>query len=436
MENRQYFKDFVKYSFLNVAGMIGLSCYILADTFFVAKGLGTNGLAALNLSIPVYSFIHGSGMMLGMGGATKYSIYKGQRKLGNTDTLFTGTVCLAVIIASVFVAAGIFLSEAATALLGAEGAVFTMANTYIRIILLFAPAFILNDVLICFVRNDGNPGLAMLAMLGGSFSNIILDYIFIFPLRLGISGAVLATGIAPLIGMLILSVHRLKGKNQFHLIRGKLKTEMLRPVVALGFPFLITELSSGIVIIVFNTIILGLEGNTGVAAYGIIANLSLVAASVYIGIAQGIQPLISKAYGLGEGRNSKYILRLAMVAVLIIAGGSYLIIACFAHPVAGAFNSENNLHLQEMAVTGLRLYFTAVIFMGYNIVISVFFTSTERALPAHIISLLRGLVLIVPMACALSSLWGITGVWLTVPATELLVMLLAAGMYLAITNGN
>lgn len=99
MAKSNCFRDFVKYASLNVMGMIGLSCYILADTFFVSKGLGTNGLTALNLAIPIYSFIHGSGLMIGMGGGTKYSIQKSQQDHRAANRTFTNAVYLAAIFA-------------------------------------------------------------------------------------------------------------------------------------------------------------------------------------------------------------------------------------------------------------------------------------------------------------------------------------------------
>lgn len=186
MNNAKCFKEFAKYTSLNVLGMIGLSCYILADTFFVSKGLGANGLTALNLAIPIYSFINGSGLMLGMGGATKYSILKSQDKTRDANRAFTNTVLFTLGLALVFFAIGVFLSGAITRLLGADDIVYQMSKTYLQVILLFAPMFMLNNVLLCFVRNDGAPQLSMLAMIGGSLSNIILDYIFIFPCNMGI----------------------------------------------------------------------------------------------------------------------------------------------------------------------------------------------------------------------------------------------------------
>lgn len=429
MNQTKDLKEFIKYAALNVMGMTGLSCYILADTFFISKGLGANGLTALNLAIPVYSLIHGSGLMLGMGGATKYSILKSQKNWRQTNKIFTNTVYLAGILAIAFLLTGIFLTRVLTAFLGADQEVFGMTATYLRVILLFAPAFLMNDILICFVRNDGDPKLAMLAMLGGSLSNVALDYLFIFPLKLGIFGAVFATGLAPLISIMILSVYFLKKRNQFHMIREKPHPETEKTVVKLGIPSLIGEVSSGVVILVFNSIILKLQGNTGVAAYGVIANLSLVVMAVYTGIAQGMQPLISKAWGRYEIRTCKRILSYAMITMAAVSIAVYAVIFFLADPIAGIFNSENNRLLQEIAVTGLKLYFTAAVFAGFNLIISVYFTSVELALPAQLISILRGVVLIVPMAFLLSGLFGMSGVWLAFPAAEFLTAVTGLFLY-------
>ena len=181
--------------------------------------------------------------------------------------------------------------------------------------------------------------------------------------------------------------------------------------------------------ITFNAIILMLAGNTGVAAYGVVANISLVIVAVYTGIAQGVQPLISTFYGVGNGRQVKEVLKYALTAMLSISVIVYLVIFVFAGPITTVFNSEHDLRLQQISVTGLKLYFMSVPFVGYNIILATFFTSIERVLPAHILSLLRGLVLIIPMAFLLSALWEMTGVWLTYPITEFLVAIFGFIIY-------
>ena len=292
--------DFARYTSLNVLGMIALSCYILADTFFVSLGMGADGLAALNLAIPVYSFIHGSGLMIGMGGGTRYSIRKNQGDGASANRAFTSAICLAAGFAAVFFLIGLLLPGPLARLLGADGAVYAMTRTYLQVILLFAPAFLTNNLLLCFVRNDGAPQLAMAGMITGSLSNVVLDYVFIFPCGMGIFGAALATGFAPLISMAVLSPYLIRGKNRFRPVRCHLRPRRLAAICSAGVPSLVTEVSSGVVMIAFNAILLRLEGNVGVAAYGVIANLSLMVLSIFTGISQGIQPLLSARYGAGK----------------------------------------------------------------------------------------------------------------------------------------
>src|SRR5699024_9345890 len=153
-------------------GMVGLSCYILADTFFVSNGLGINGLTALNLAIPVYSLIRGVGLMLGIGGATKYTIFNSQGKSKRANKIFTTTVLISFIFSCLFIISAIFFSNTITTFLGADQTVFAMTNIYLITLLLFSPAFLLNDIFVCFTRNDNSPKLSMLSMLIGSMCNI------------------------------------------------------------------------------------------------------------------------------------------------------------------------------------------------------------------------------------------------------------------------
>lgn len=147
-----------------------------------------------------------------------------------------------------------------------------------------------------------------------------------------------------------------------------------------------TEVSSGIVIIVFNNIILSLAGNFGVAAYGVIANLSLVVIGIYIGVAQGLQPIISRYCGSGSRERIQAVLRYAFVTVAVLSLVIYGCVFLWASGITALFNSENTALLTDIAVPCLRFYFTGGLFAGLNIVPSIFFTSTDRAKPANVIS--------------------------------------------------
>lgn len=422
-------KEFSRYAFLSVLGMVGVSCYILADTFFVAQGLGTNGLAALNLAIPVYNLINGTALMLGIGGATRYSVYKTQGDDRNAWRVFTNTVYLAACFSVLYIMAGCFASGGLARLLGADAQTFSMTQTYLRVLLLFSPAFLFNTVLMCFVRNDGAPHTAMLSTVSGSLANILLDYIFIFPCGMGMLGAVLATGFAPVIGLVFSASHILRGKNGFRFLPRGASLRLMRCNFTLGFPSLVEQLSSAVAILVFNFLFLRIAGNTGVAAYGVIANISLVVLSVFNGISQGVQPLFSRARAGADSLSERSFLKMSVLCTAVFAVAVYMILFIFALPITQIFNKEKSDLLCEMAVRGLKLYFLAAPFAGLNILFCSYFAATETPLPAHILSLLRGFAVLIPAAFLLAALWGETGIWLAFPLTEMLVCIGALAAY-------
>lgn len=414
-------KTFFKYVSANILGMIGLSCYILADTFFIARGVGANGLTALNLAIPIYSIMNGLGLMIGMGGATRYSISKGNADSTVQKQIFTQALCFTLFWSSIFLILGITAARPISILLGANAETLHLTTEYIRIILIFTPFFMCNNLLICFVRNDGSPQLSMMAMLTGSFSNIIMDYILVFPFGLGMKGAALATAASPVLSILVLSIHFIKKNNQFHLCRIRPSLKRILDICALGSSSLIVEVSSGIVMLIFNLLILNISGNIGVAAYGVIANIALVLTSMYTGISQGVQPVISQCFGRREHKQIRQVLRYAFTTSVVLAVLSYLVTFIWSQPIVAAFNKDSDPILNAIAENGMHIYFTAFLFVGINIITATFLSSTDHPKEAFILSIFRGFVLVIPMAFLLSFLFGINGIWLTLPITELIV---------------
>ncbi len=422
-------QEFGKYVSQSVLSQLGVSCYILADTYFISKGVGADGLTALNLAIPVFSVMNGCGFMLGIGGGTKYGIMKGTGNEKRGDVLFTSSLCVVTVLAVIFMLIGLLAADPITVLVGANAEVYDMTRTYLQVILLFSPMFMINNLLGAMIRNDGNTSLAMTAMLSGCLFNIVFDYIFVFPMGLGLFGAVLATAVAPIISILILLQHFVKKKNQFRLIRVRPDVRLVASAAGLGVPSLVTEVSSGLVIAVFNLLILGLAGNVGVAAYGVVANISIVVIAIYNGIAQGVQPLLSREYGRSQEKNVHRFLSWAMMLTVILAMVIYVGIYWNADVIAMIFNSGRDMDLQRIAVEGLKIYFTACPFVGANILLAIYFAATDQAAPAQMISLLRGLIVIIPLAFIMANVAGLTGVWMTFPLTELVVCVVAYGLY-------
>ena len=417
-------RQFAKYVSSNILGMMGISFYILADTYFVAAKLGADGLAALNLAIPGFTLVNASGLMVAMGGGVRYSIYRSQGKAREADETFTKTVLTGWAFALVYFLVGCFFSEEFSALLGAEGHILPMTASYLQILLFFGVFFISNSMMLAFVRNDGAPRLAMMGMILGSLTNVVLDYVFIFPLGMDLFGAALATAFSPIVSISVMSWHWLRKRNNFHFCRVKKILRSGLDFCRLGVSAFINEISSGIVLAVFNLLILGISGNTGVAAYGVVANIALVGVSIYTGISQGAQPLISQSYGAGRKEDTKKLFRYTLLTAF---GASVVLVAVawgFASPLASAFNQEGDPAMQAMAETGLRYYFPGFLFAGINMVSAVYLGAVERAAASFAVALCRGAVAIVVFAVVLSVLWGMTGIWLAFPAAEAVTLLL------------
>ena len=417
---------FGKYASLNILGQIGISCYILADTFFVSRSTGATGLAALNIALPLYNLMNGIGLMIGVGSATHYTICRAQRQQQEADRAFTHCVALGLTMGLFFLLLGVFAANPLARLLGADAETFPLTSIYLRTLLCFGPFFVMNNVLLAFVRNDGGPGRAMCGMVVGSLSNVVMDYVFMFPLGMGMFGAALATGVSPIISILILSGHLRAPKRGFHLLRAPFRPRLLPALCTPGLPSLIAELSSAIVLLLFNQVLLRLAGNTGVAAYGIVANLALVAIAIFTGLSIGMQPLVSHCSGAGETSALRRLLRSGIITALAIASALFALVYAFAEPIAAAFNSAGDPVLAHLAVTGLRVYFLGFWCAGCNIVSAAFFSASGRSARGFTISLLRGVIVIPPVLLTLTALAGAGGVWTTFPTTETLVAALTA----------
>lgn len=416
-------KKLRKYLIPNILAMIGISCYILADTFFVSRAAGTNGITALNLALPVYGIMFAVGSMIGIGSATRYSLCRLMSRK-DTEQFFFNSIFWTLVISLVFVSFGIFCPEFVLKLMGADDKILSVGLSYIKIVLLFAPFFMLNYTFTAFTRNDGAPGIAMAATLSSSLFNIIFDYVFMFPLGMGITGAALATGISPIVSMIVCMTHFLSGKNSIKLVVKMPSVRIFALSCSLGTAGFIGEISSAVTSMAFNFILLDLVGNIAVAAYGAVANIALVGIAIFNGISQGLQPMASEAEGAGDEDAKRRIRRHSLHIGVVLSVLLTVLIWIWAGQIVGIFNSENSPKMADLAVTGLRLYNIGFPLAACNIVKAGFLSASGRAKESFIISVSRGIAAIIFFAFVLSRIFGIYGVWLAFPAAELFTLIL------------
>ena len=417
-------KSLYQYIAPNILAMVGMSCYILADTFFIATSQGTNGITALNLALPIYGLIFAIGSMIGTGSAIRYTLAKATDQQ-EAKKYFSNALIWDAIVSVIFIAAGLFFPGQVMRVMGADAVIEAIGIPYIRIVLCFTPFFMMNYAFTAFVRNDNAPHIAMAATLLSSLFNIVFDYVFMFPLGMGMTGAALATAVSPIVSILICMVHYLSPKSSvsFHFMVPSVK--MLISSCSLGVVAFVGEIASAVTTMVFNFVLLGLDGNTAVAAYGVIANTALVGTAIFNGVSQGLQPLASEAHARGEEHEKHQILVKSIVtgivlAIVLIAGVWF-----FAANITSAFNSEQSAQLAAYAIPGIRIYFIGFFAAGINIICAGFLSATDHAKESSILAISRGIVAIIAFALILPKFLGITGVWLAFPAAEVLTLFVA-----------
>ena len=416
-------KQFFKYVSQNIFGLLGTSCYILADTYFIAQAAGTDGVTLLNLCLPIYNLIFAFGSMIGLGAATRYAILRAQGD-ARAQRYFSNAIFSVCILAVPFMLVGIFRPDGLLRLMGGDADIVALGMNYARIFLMFTPFFMCNYVVASFVRNDGDPSLAMVATLSGSLFNVVFDYIFIFPMGLGLPGAALATAISPILSIAVCSAHFIKKSNTITFVRKAPSVRLLAQSCQLGISGFVGELSSGVTTTVFNFLLLRLAGNVAVAAYGVVANFALVATAIFNGVAQGAQPLVSQCYGKNEMAGARKLLLLGCGTALGLAALLYGVVFGYTDALTALFNSESSALMAEFAHSGMRIYFVGYFFAGCNIVAAGYLGAVNRPVEASITSLCRGMVAIVVCSLVLSALFGMNGVWAAFPVSEAITLAL------------
>ncbi len=419
-----YLREFFKHISTNVVGTIGLSTYVFADTYFISLYAGSLGLAALNISLPIYSLIYGLGYLLGIGGGINFTYSLAKDRRIDANSYFDLTVTFGILFGLMLTFVGLFFPTQISYFLGANSESIGMSVIYIRTILIFSPLFILSTILLCFLRYDDNPKLAMIAMLASNFFNIVADYIFMAHLDMGIFGAALATGLSPVLAIAIIFPHFTKKRGNVHFSKLYFNVKRFFEVARLGLSTFVYEMSAGLVIFVYNYLILGINGNIGIAAYGVVANLATILLSIFNGIQQGIQPLISYSHSRDDKLGVKTYLKYGITLALMLSTAVYIFSLVNIDLLISIFNSENNQILHDLAKAGIIIYFAGFIPASLNVVIIAYKNATNNARVSFIMSLARGSVFVLLFALLLSYSLGMTGIWLSFPLAEIATLIL------------
>ena len=421
-------KTFFQYLIPSIGGMLGTAAYVIGDTIIIGRSMGGQGLAALNMVLPIFRLINATALMFGIGGATVLSILRGQGHEERANDVFNMSLILSSILGFVLILLRIFNVEFLVNILGTTDFTYEMVKSYLGIYLYFNIFTILNVTLGVFVRNDGSPKLVMAATLISAAFNLILDYILVFPYDMGMWGAAFATAVSPIVSILILLLHFVRGRNKINFYLVKPDGYFIRRILKTGFPSFILEFSIGIVIFLFNITLIKISGDLAVSVYGIIINLALFANSIFNGIGQAIQPIVSINHGAGREERTLEAGRLGLITGLVLGVAFFLSGLIFPEFYAKLFTSERG-EIIRLGMRAVKIYFTAYIIIGVNMAMISYIQSKEQIQASVIISLLRGSVYVALILLVFARLFGLDGVWATVPMAEFLAFITALIVY-------
>ena len=427
---KQVTKKLFKFVLSSMAAMWVFTIYTMVDGMFVAKGVGPDALAAVNLSMPMINFSFGMAILFAIGASTKASIYKGRGELDKADEIFTMSTVTVFCLSLVVTIICLLNLEGLADLLGATKGTKSYVMDYLRIILMFDICYMTAYNLEVLVKSDGFPEKAIFVPALGAVVNIGLDYLFIFIFHWGIKGAAWATGLSQLTTLILFAKHFLSNKSGFSFVRIRWSLMQVLSMAKLGIADFLTEVSMGMVIFMFNHTISGIAGDNGIVIYTVISYVSQLILMTMVGLNQGMQPLTSYYYGRKDHRTRRYLFRTSMITAVVLSVAAFAFNFIWPEPMVSLFISRKaNPQLFIHGAAAFRLFSFSFIPLGAVVVIAGYMTSLERAKSAMTISFCRGLLFVVISLTLMTKLFGETGVWLSMTLSEFSALVLALILY-------
>ncbi|CEN90715.1 Na driven multidrug efflux pump [[Clostridium] sordellii] len=427
MENMKDLKtQFKQYVIPSVASMWVFSLYSMVDGAFVSRGVGSEALAAVNISTPYINTLFALSVLLSTGASTIVSMTLGKGDNKKASEYFTlNTVLLAII--SIFITIISLLNlENIAIFLGATESTLPLVKGYLGNIILFVGFYLVSYGLELLIKCDGYPHLSTIGVIIAAITNIVLDYIFVIQFKWGVEGAALATGIARILSVSFFISHFLRKRGKLRFCKFKFDFNFIKRIIFIGIPDSMTEASLAVVILLFNQSILRLIGESALVSYSVICYITTLVLTTMLGISQGLQPICSYYYGKED---DKSVLKLLDMSISYIKKSSiiaFLLVIIFANQIVAMFIDKSDMSLFLYTVKTLRISSVAYLIMGYNVIISGFCVATGKAIHASIVSLGRGLVVITLSLIIMTFIFEGSGIWMATFVSEAIVLAISS----------
>ncbi|CUH95338.1 putative membrane protein [Propionispora sp. 2/2-37] len=418
-------KLFLQYSIPTIAAMLFLGLNTIVDGLFVGRYIGADALASVNIAMPFSSFLFALSVIIGIGAQSLIGRKLGAGSAVAANTAFTTAVVLAGGVSLLFTAAAILFPVQIAYFLGANEHLMPQVAAYIRYLGLFLPFLALMMVLDYALKTVAMPVYAMLALVIAVGSHMLFNWLLIAKFALGIKGAAFATGIGFIIAFAMAVLPFFAKKAVLKPFAGSFDKHAAGHILYSGLSGGLSEMGTGITTFLFNITLMRYVGEIGVAAFTVISYLAFMGNNVLIGLSDGVGAIISYNYGSRQIERVKKALQLVSVAAFVIGVGIFMAIFIFSKEVIAMFLNEGNEAVLAFAVYGAKLYAFAFLVNGLNIVVAGYFTAIGSPKKAVFIALSKGLLWIAAGIAVLPVLFGIQGIWLTVPIAEIVTVVLS-----------
>lgn len=414
------YSKLIKFTLPTIAMMIFTSIYGVVDGVFVSNCVGSDAFAAVNLIMPIIMILGSVGFMIGTGGSAIVSKTLGEGKKEKANEYFSMLVYLCVVSGVILSVIGIIFTGPIAVLLGAKGSIAKDCVTYGRTVFFMLTGLFLQNAFQSFLVVAEKPKLGLFVTLLAGFTNMFLDFLFVYVLRFGVFGAALATGISQFVGSVIPIIYFAGGKNNvLKLTKYRFNKDIIIKTCINGSSEMVTNMSMSLVNILYNMQLMKYIGTNGVVAYGIIMYVGFIFVGTYMGYAVGSAPVISYHYGAGNKDELKNLFKRSLTIIIVSSVVMTLIAEIIAGYLAGIFVSYDN-NLLELTTEAIRIYAVSYLISGVNIFASSFFTALNNGVVSAVISFMRMFVFQIVMILLLPVVLGISGIWTAVIAAEVL----------------
>lgn len=421
IETESVKKLLFKFSVPSIIAMLANALYNICDRLFVGIGVGVLGISAISISYTVTLAIMGFSMLVGLGATSLVSIKLGEHDNEKCEAIVGNTFTLSFITSIILMILGYSFLSPMLSILGANGKVLDYAKIYTAILLIGTPFQVLSYSMNNILKGQGKAKRAMINFLISIILNTILNPIFIFVFKMGIAGSALATTISTAIGTIFsTSPYFLKDASiKIHLKNLKPKKDIIVSSLSIGVSGFVMQLSMSLITIIFNKQCLHYGGNIAVAAYGIINSLMMLIYMPVYGINQGVQPIIGYNYGAKKYKRVIESFKLSVIAASVISSIGFIIFQIFSKPIFAAFG-KNSSELIAIGTPAIRMFSISTPIIGFIIIGVSYFQYVGKAKYSILLSLLRQIVIIVPLLIILPKFININGIWLSTPITDVI----------------